>query len=191
MVLCLHVTSCSCETMRATLVQVKCREGEFIRQTLVEARRLVLGRPIASYNEVLNAIREQFSDRDAEGRRQPTFDLRTMIHAVTAVEAELLDLQGQHLGVPMAALSGKCQQRNSVRMLGYLFCIGDRKRTNLPYRSAANTKDNWIRLRDEEALTPSAIVRLAEERYGFADFKLKGGVLTSDNEMAAVSSLAQ
>src|SRR5476649_1591202 len=145
MVLCLHVTSCSCETMRATLVQVKCREGEVIRQTLVEARRLVLGRPIASYNEVLNAMRQQFSDRDAEGRGQQTFDLRTMIHAVTAVEAALLDLLGQHLGVPVAALLGEGQQRNSVQMLGYLFYIGDRTKTNLQYRSSSNAKENWVR----------------------------------------------
>ena len=35
-------------------------------------------------------------------------------------------------------------------------------------------------LRDEEALTPEAVVRLAEAahaHYGFNDFKLKGGVL--------------
>jgi glucarate dehydratase len=78
-------------------------------------------------------------------------------------------------------------------MLGYLFYIGDRKRTNLPYRSAANAKDDWLRLRDEEALTPAAVVRLAEaaqDRYGFQDFKLKGGVLRGEEEIVAVRSLA-
>ena len=64
-------------------------------------------------------------------------------------------------------------------MLGYLFFIGDRNKTNLPYRHDQKG-DDWIRLRDEEALTPDAIVRTAEAayaRYGFNDFKLKGGVL--------------
>ena len=168
--------------------------GERIRQTLDEARLLIVGQSIASYNAVLKAIRQRFADRDAGGRGQQTFDLRIMIHAVTAVEAALLDLLGQHLKVPVAALLGEGQQRTSVQMLGYLFYVGNQKRTDLPYRSTPDAKDGWFRLRDEEALTPAAIVRLAEaaqERYGFADFKLKGGVFAGENEMAAAAALAQ
>jgi glucarate dehydratase len=168
--------------------------GERIRQTLDEARLLIVGQSIASYNAVLKAIRQRFADRDAGGRGQQTFDLRIMIHAVTAVEAALLDLLGQHLKVPVAALLGEGQQRTSVQMLGYLFYVGNQKRTDLPYRSAPDAKDGWFRLRDEEALTPAAIVRLAEaaqERYGFADFKLKGGVFAGETEMAAAAALAQ
>jgi glucarate dehydratase len=168
--------------------------GEHIRQTLEDARPLIVGRSISSYNAVLNSIRQRFADRDAGGRGQQTFDLRIMIHAVTAVEAALLDLLGQHLGVPVTALLGEGQQRVAVQMLGYLFYIGDRKRTNLPYRSAPDAAEGWFRLRDEEALTPVAVVRLAEaaqDRYGFQDFKLKGGVLAGDEEMAAAAALAQ
>ena len=79
-------------------------------------------------------------------------------------------------------------------MLGYLFYIGDRARTDLPYRHSSDAKDDWFRLRDEAALTPDAVVRLAEAvqaRYGFQDFKLKGGVLRGEEEMAAVTALAQ
>ncbi len=168
--------------------------GERIRQTLEDARPLILGRSIASYNAVLNAMRETFADRDAGGRGQQTFDLRVAIHAVTAVEAALLDLLGQFLDVPVCALLGEGQQRTAVRMLGYLFYIGDRNRTKLPYRSSSGAADDWFRLRDQEALTPAAIVRLAEAahaRYGFADFKLKGGVLRGEEEMVAVTALAQ
>jgi len=168
--------------------------GNLIRQTLDDARPLVIGRSIASYNAILNTIRKEFADRDSGGRGQQTFDLRTMIHAVTAVEAALLDLLGQHLNVSVAALLGEGQQRPAVQMLGYLFYVGDRRRTNLPYRSAHDAKDAWFRLRDEETLTPAAVVRLAEaahDRYGFQDFKLKGGVLAGDAEMAAVAALAQ
>jgi glucarate dehydratase len=168
--------------------------GDRIRQTLDEARSLVIGRSIATFNDILNGMRQKFAARDAEGRGQQTFDLRTMVHAVTAVEAALLDLLGQHLDVPVAALLGEGQQRPAVKMLGYLFYVGDRKRTNLPYRSAQGANNDWFRLRDEEALTPAAIVRLAEaahERYGFEDFKLKGGVLEGDKEIAAVTALAQ
>jgi glucarate dehydratase len=168
--------------------------GDRIRQTLDEARPLVTGRSIATFNDILNAMRQKFATRDAEGRGLQTFDLRTTVHAITAVEAALLDLLGQYLNVPVAALLGEGQQRSAVKMLGYLFYIGDRKRTNLPYRSAPNANNEWFRLRDEEALNPAAIVRLAEaahDRYGFQDFKLKGGVLAGDKEIAAVTALAQ
>ncbi len=168
--------------------------GERIRQTLEEARSLVVGQPVGDFNAILNNVRSRFADRDAGGRGLQTFDLRIMIHAVTAIETALLDLLGQHLGVPVAALLGEGQQRASVQFLGYLFYVGDRKRTSLAYRGAPDAKDGWLRLRDDEALTPASVVCLAEaahDRYGFADFKLKGGVLRGEDEMVAVTALAQ
>jgi len=168
--------------------------GEAIRRTLEDARPLVMNRPIAAYNSVLNVVRAQFADRDAGGRGLQTFDLRTTIHAVTALEAALLDLLGQFLGVPVAALLGDGQQRDSVEVLGYLFYIGDRRKTDLPYRDEANARNDWFRLRNQEALTPEAIVKLAEAahaRYGFNDFKLKGGVLRGEEEMEAIKALAK
>jgi glucarate dehydratase len=166
--------------------------GEKIRQTLEDARPLVEGQTVGNLQAILNAMRTKFADRDAGGRGNQTFDLRTTIHAVTAVESALLDLQGQHLGVPVAALLGEGQQRDAVQMLGYLFYVGDRKKTNLPYASEPQAQDDWSRLRHEEALTPEAVVRLAEaaqKRYGFQDFKLKGGVLRGDEEVEAVRAL--
>jgi glucarate dehydratase len=168
--------------------------GEKIRQTLEDAKPLVIGKSIGDYNAILNSVRERFADRDAGGRGIQTYDLRTTIHAVTAIESALLDLLGQFLSVPVAALLGEGQQRKSVEMLGYLFYIGDRKKTNLPYRSALDEKDDWLRLRDEEALTTDSIVRLAaaaHARYGFNDFKLKGGVFSGAQEMEAVTALAE
>lgn len=69
--------------------------GEAIRRTLDDARRLVEGRSIGEYHAVLAAIRREFADRDSGGRGAQTFDLRVMVHAVTAVESALLDLLGQ------------------------------------------------------------------------------------------------
>ncbi|HJV72262.1 glucarate dehydratase [Ideonella sp.] len=166
--------------------------GEKIRQTLEDARVLVEGRGIGELHAILQRMHERFADRDAGGRGLQTFDLRTAIHAVTAVEAALLDLQGQHLGVPVAALLGEGQQRDAVRMLGYLFYVGDRTATDLPYRSEPEAGDDWLRLRHEPALTPDAVVRLAEAahtRYGFEDFKLKGGVLRPEEEVEAIRAL--
>jgi glucarate dehydratase len=168
--------------------------GERIRQTLEDSTPLVVGQPIASYRAVLNEMRTRFADRDASGRGSQTFDLRTTIHAVTAVEAAMLDLLGQFLDLPVAALLGDGQQRDAVKMLGYLFYIGDRKKTTLPYRDESQDRDDWNRLRNEEALAPESVTRLAEaahERYGFTEFKLKGGVLPGEQEMAAIEAMKQ
>jgi glucarate dehydratase len=168
--------------------------GERIRGTLEDARALVVGQSIGNYQFILNGMRRQFADRDAAGRGNQTFDLRITIHAVTAVEAALLDLLGQHLEVPVAALLGEGQQREAVEMLGYLFYVGDRRKTSLAYNEEPDAKSDWFRLRHEVALTPDAVVRLGEaahERYGFNDFKLKGGALPGEEEIAAVTALKQ
>jgi glucarate dehydratase len=166
--------------------------GEKIRQTLEESRALVEQRSVWDLQSILREMRSRFADRDSGGRGVQTFDLRTTIHAVTAVEAALLDLQGQHMGLPVAALLGEGQQRDAVQVLGYLFFVGDRRKTGLPYAGEPGAADDWKRLRHETAMTPQAIVRLAEAaqaRYGFQDFKLKGGVLTGEEEVEAVRAL--
>ncbi len=168
--------------------------GEAIRQTLEDARELLVGQSIGTWQRLLNTVRTRFADRDAGGRGQQTFDLRTTIHAVTALESALLDLMGQHLGVPLCELLGEGQQRASVPMLGYLFYVGDRRKSELPYVEAPDAEDDWLRVRHEEAMTPQAIVRQAEAaqaRYGFADFKLKGGVLRGEDEVQAIVALKE
>jgi len=167
--------------------------GEKIRQALEDTKPLLLNQPIGNYNALLNAARAALDGRDAGGRGLQTFDLRIAVHAITALEAALLDLVGKFLGVPVAALLGEGQQRKEVEMLGYLFYIGDRNKTDLPYSATpADASDNWSRVRNEAALTPEAVVKLAEaayERYGFNDFKLKGGVFRGEEEMEAVTAL--
>jgi glucarate dehydratase len=166
--------------------------GERIRQTLEDARELVVGQPLGSQQRLLQEVQKKFADRDSGGRGLQTFDLRTTIHAVTAIESALLDLLGQHLNVPVAALLGEGQQRDAVEMLGYLFYVGDKEKTDLPYASEPDADNAWSRLRHEKAMTPEAVVRLAEaayERYGFNDFKLKGGALRGADEVQAIVAL--
>lgn len=168
--------------------------GEKIRKTLEEAASLIIGHGLGEYKNLLSHVRQTFADRDAAGRGNQTFDLRTTIHVVTGIEAALLDLLGQHLGVNVATLLGDGQQRDQVEMLGYLFYVGDSRKTGLPYQSQPDDGCDWYRLRHEEALTPEAVVRLAEaafEKYGFNDFKLKGGVLAGSEEAEAVTALAK
>ncbi|HUD22203.1 MAG TPA: enolase C-terminal domain-like protein, partial [Acidobacteriaceae bacterium] len=168
--------------------------GGKIRRVLEESQPLVIGQPLSAYNAILDHIQSRFADLDREGRGMQTFDLRTTIHAVTAIESALLDLLGQFLSVPVADLLGEGRQRSSVDVLGYLFFIGDRAKTGLPYRSEPDASYAWLRLRHEEALTTEAILRLAEAahaRYGFNDFKLKGGVFSGAQEMETVAALSQ
>ena len=134
------------------------------------------------------------SEAEARVLKQPhEINLRAD-NVLTAVEAAMLDLLGKFLQVPVAALLGEGQQRDEVPMLAYLFYVGDRTKTDLPYLSTPQSQDAWLRLRREEAVTPEAVVRLAEaahERYGFKDFKLKGGVMPGEQEMDAVRAIAK
>eukprot|EP01034_Spumella_vulgaris_P033308 gene33308-41102_t len=136
--------------------------GEAIRKTLEDAQAMVVGQSIGNYKAILNAARTAFAERDSGGRGLQTFDLRIAIHAVTALESALLDLLGQFLAVPVCALLGDGQQRSAVPVLGYLFYIGDRSVTDLPYNSEPDAPDAWSRLRHEKAMTPEAVVALAE-----------------------------
>ncbi|MEU5755063.1 enolase C-terminal domain-like protein [Streptomyces sp. NPDC047829] len=168
--------------------------GEPIRAVLEEARELVTGRHVTHHRPILRDMATRFADRDTTGRGTQTFDQRATVHAITGVESALLDLLGQYLDVPVAGLLGEGQQRSHVPALGYLFYIGDRNRADLPYRAEPDSSDDWLRLRHEAALTPDAVVDLAvaaQQRYGFQDFKLKGGVLTAAEEAATVRALAE
>lgn len=168
--------------------------GESIRQVLESAKPLVVGARIGDLHRVLNSIRRQFSSRDADGRGLQTFDQRTTIHALAAIESALLDLLGEFLEVPVCSLLGEGQQRDRVEVLGYLFFIADRNRTSLPYRSEEPASDPWLKLRNRAALSVTPVLRLAEaaqERYGFRHFKLKGGVFAGAFEMEAAAALAE
>ena len=167
--------------------------GEAIRQTIEEARELLIGKPVAQYKSLLNQFRAKVAGKDVGGRGNQTFDQRIGVHAVTAIESSLLDLMGQILGVPVAELLGDGQQRASVPILGYLFYVGDPDRTDLPYLREPEAQ-GWDRIRREEALTPEAVVELgraASEKYGFKDFKLKGGVLSGDDEVETIRALKE
>ena len=119
--------------------------GEAIRSTIEEAGELLVGAPVARFRSLLRAVATRFADRDAGGRGAQTFDLRTTVHAVTAIESALLDLHGQFLGVPVAELLGEGQQRDAVPMLGYLFYVGNPDDTDLPYLREPNGTDDWER----------------------------------------------
>lgn len=169
--------------------------GQKITSALEECKQFALGSSIGDYKATLLKCKNFLDGKGEEDvRGAQTFDLRTGVHVITAMEAPLLDLLGQYLGVPVASLLGDGMQRDKVRMLGYLFYIADRKKTDLPYDEESNIDCEWYKLRHEEALTPEAIVALAKatkDKYGFQDFKLKGGVLEGKEEIKAIKALKE
>jgi glucarate dehydratase len=63
----------------------------------------------------------------------------------------------------------------------------------LSYAEPESNAEDWFRLRREKALSRHEILRLAEAaeaRYGFRNFKLKGGVLAGAEEMQVAAALA-
>jgi glucarate dehydratase-related protein len=166
--------------------------GETIYQTLLDAVPQVKGREVARMNRLVQEVHlgNQSADFDNFGKGAWTFELR--VNAVAALEAALLDLLGQCLNVPVAELLGPGKQRDEVTVLGYLFYIGDREKTDLPYLNGENAPHDWYRLRHQKAMDSEAVVRLAEaaqDKYGFKDFKLKGGVLPGEQEIDAVKAM--
>jgi glucarate dehydratase len=179
--------------------------GAGILKALENSVPRVVGTQIGRFNRTLNSIREGIAGKGASGMqhqvtsaaeaavlKQPHEINLRLENVVTAVEAALLDLLGQHLNVPVCELLGSGQQRDRVPMLAYLFYIGDRTRTDLPYLAGGGAKDDWYHVRHQEAVTAASIVVQAEAtvaKYGFRDFKLKGGVMRGEDEMEAVAGI--
>lgn len=168
--------------------------GEGIREVLEQTREIVIGAETSACESIVARVLSQFAGCDAAGRGLQTFDQRVAIHAATAIEAAFLDLLGQQVQLPVHALLGGGKQRDRVDTLGYLFFVGDKGKTGLPYRDGRDEADAWLRLRDQETVTIPALLCLGEAaraRYGFRDFKLKGGVFSGSFEMEAVTALAE
>ncbi|GGY35878.1 enolase C-terminal domain-like protein [Pseudoduganella albidiflava] len=180
--------------------------GEGILKALERIIPLVVGTPVGRYQRTLNGLRAAFgagggmqhqvtNEAEAAVLRQPHEINLRLDNVITAVEAALLDLLGQHLEVPVCELLGNGQQRDSVTMLAYLFYIGDAGKTDLPYVRAGDVShpaNDWYQLRHREALTPEAVADLADAavaKYGFRDFKLKGGVMSPHDELLAVAAI--
>lgn len=173
--------------------------GDYTCDCLNAVRPLVEGTPIACYRQVLQKIHKLSNpSADDDGGGIQTLDiskLKFVVKSEWAIECAMMDLLGQYLGVPMCQLLGEGQQRKEVEMLGYLFYVSDKSKCHpgdFQYLDESDSTDRWFKLRREEILTPARIVEEAEalqEKYGFNNFKLKGGVLTGEEEMEACRAL--
>ena len=172
--------------------------GDYTCGCLNAVRPLVEGRPVSEYRQVLQTIHRLSKSGPGEGGDIQTLDiskLKFVVKSEWAIECAMLDLLGQHLGVPMCQLLGEGRQRGEVEVLGYLFYVSDKGKVpagEMQYLDESGSPDPWFRLRREEILTPERVVEEAEalhEKYGFRNFKLKGGVLAGSEEMEAVRAL--
>ena len=62
------------------------------------------------------------------------------------------------VGIPLAFLNSAMTSRPENPFSApqsYLFYVGDRKKTDLPYEEEPDAECDWYRLRHEEAMTPS------------------------------------
>ena len=77
------------------------------------------------------------------------------------------------------AARGRAAARHVSTCSATSFSSETERRPTSPIAASRTATDPWFRLRNEETLTIRALLRLAEaaqDRYGFRDFKLKGGV---------------
>lgn len=170
--------------------------GEDIAKSLESCAPLVIGQEIGNYRAVVNSLRIgswKASGNDGEGLQGLDLkNLKFVVRSEAAVECAMLDLLGQYMNLPVCALLGDGQQREEVTVLGYLFYVSDKNKTDLPYLDESSSSDPWFRLRRQEMVTPEAIVEQAltlKEKYGFENFKLKGGVFAGTEEIEAVRAL--
>lgn len=172
--------------------------GEDLAKSLESCRGLVEGQEIANYRAVVDSMRvNSWKAKGNTGEGLQKLDisqLKFVVRAEGAVECAMLDLLGQYLELPVCALLGDGQQRSEIDVLGYLFYVSDKNKTDLPYLDESDSDDPWFRMRRTEMVTPEAIVKQAltlQAKYGFKSFKLKGGVFEGKEEIKAVKALKE
>ena len=172
--------------------------GDYTCESLRSVIPLVEGKEIGRYKGILDSIHKcatRASEDDGEGIQ--TLDiskLKFVVKAEWAIECALLDLLGQYMDLPMCELLGNGKQRDKVETLGYLFYVSNKEKAKeyLEYLNESDSTDPWFKYRRNEILTHDEIVTEAEilhEKYGFNNFKLKGGVFEGQYEMDTIRAL--
>lgn len=170
--------------------------GEEITKELESYRPFVIGHEIGDYKNVIQSIQKGgyvVEGNDGEGLQGLDLSkLKFVVHAEIAVESAMLDLLGKFLNLPVCSLLGGGKQRDEVTVLGYLFYVSDKDKTDLPYIDESDSNDPWFKIRRKEAMTTEAIVEQAyalQAKYGVKNFKLKGGVLRGEDDMQTIRAL--
>lgn len=167
--------------------------GEKIRLFLENSKEHVVGELVADYRKIINDVRSNQLEKENEGIQfLDIAKLSNVVQGETAIEAACLDLLGKELNLPICSLLGEGRQRQEIDVLGYMFFVGDKDKTDLPYLDESESKDPWFNLRRMEMLDSSSIIKQASaliDKYGFKNLKLKGGVLKGIDEMQIIADL--
>lgn len=170
--------------------------GEDLRKTLESFIPFVEGTSIYSYRDTIRTMTQKGwkpGGNNGEGLQKLDLSkLKYVVKAESAVECALLDLLGKATNQPVCSLIGEGKLRDEVEVLGYLFYIADKNKVDLPYLDESDSSDVWFRRRRQTALTPAQVVEeacAAQERYGFRNFKIKGGVQPGEVEIETVCAL--
>ena len=169
--------------------------GEKIRQTLEDARALVVGQPIGAHQRAAaaGAARSSPTATPAAAACRPSTCARRSTPSPRS-SRRCSTCSASTWACRSRRCSAKASSATRSRCSATCSTSATARKTDLPYASEPDADDDWLRLRHEKALTPEAIVRLAEAahaRYGFNDFKLKGGVLRGEEEIEAIARAAR
>jgi glucarate dehydratase len=171
--------------------------GEAITKALEAAIPLVKNQQLCRYKNIISRLKNIHNEHAKNSDGIQNLDLtklKDVVHAESAVEAALLDLWGQFLGVPVCELLGDGKQRDDVVVLGYLFYQADGRKYDKNYIIEDSAGNVWFRQRRKPAMDTEGILEqahAAKEYYGFKDFKLKGGVFTGEKEMETIAALGK
>ena len=79
--------------------------GQKITKALEECVSIVEGTKISEYKSTMLKVKRYLDSKgEVDVRGNQTFDLRTGVHVLTAIEAPCLDLLGKYLNVPVCEL---------------------------------------------------------------------------------------
>lgn len=130
--------------------------GEKITNALRECIPIVEGTQIAQYKSMLLKVKAHLDAKgEVDVRGNQTFDLRTGVHVITAIEAPCLDLLGKYLHVPACELLGDGQQRDRCGCLATCFLLGTVKKqiclmirswTLIVHGTACAMRKRWMRI---------------------------------------------
>jgi glucarate dehydratase len=147
------------------------------------------GRPVSDLNGLFTLAEQVCGDPagvsdsvDVGGLRGVQTADKLRLSVISGFEVACLDALGKALGLPVHTLLGG-KVRDHVEYSAYLF-----------YKLAAHPQgqgesEDWGAALDPEGVVAQA--RRFADAYGFASFKLKGGVFPPEEEIAAVRALAE
>lgn len=121
--------------------------GEVITHRLESCIPLVEGSKLGQYKNTELAcqhmledqMRQQATSAPAGAETAHAQIFKKVINVLTGVETPLLDILAKHMGVPVAALLGDGQVRESVRFLAYLFYGAIAPRPTCPTSTTTTT----------------------------------------------------